>query len=74
MRICLLAVAVLSALPGCFLLKECDAGEMRCNGETAQMCDSSGDWEDWQKCGSIGEQCYSDPSSCSGYSGISCCR
>lgn len=49
----------------------CDPGDMRCHDNVSQMCNSDSRWEDYRNCGSIGESCTS---SCSGYSGITCCR
>jgi hypothetical protein len=43
---------------------------MRCESNVSQMCNSDSKWENYQDCGSIGETCTS---SCSGYSGITCC-
>jgi len=51
----------------------CGAGEMQCDGNTAQMCSASNHWEDWQNCSAVQRQCTTDDWRCSGYSGIACC-
>jgi hypothetical protein len=70
------AFALSLALPSCNsgFFDSCNAGDMRCHGNTAQMCNAYDSWEDWQNCGSIGETCSTAPSQCGGYSGIACCR
>lgn len=74
LRACVIAIAL--ALPACGaeMVGKCsNAGEMRCDGDVAQMCNSNGDWENFQSCGAIGQHCYNDPASCGGYTDISCC-
>jgi len=56
------------------MFDSCSPGEMRCDGNRSQMCDSNNQWTTWQNCGSIGETCYKSTEACSGYSGIACCR
>ena len=51
----------------------CGAGNMRCDGNRAQICSANGDWEQWQDCSVVGESCGYGPCACSGYDG-SCCR
>ena len=70
----LVFVVALGCGSGCSSLGGCSAGDMRCHGNTAQMCGVTNGWEDWQSCGSIGESCSTSPSACSGFSGIACCR
>jgi hypothetical protein len=52
------------------IFDSCNPGDMRCESNVSQMCNSDSKWENYQDCGSIGETCTS---SCSGYSGITCC-
>lgn len=67
-----LIAALTMVLTGCGLF--CEAGEMQCSGGKAEMCSASGSWTTWQDCGSIGKTCTTNPGSCSGYTGIACCR
>lgn len=50
----------------------CGAGEMRCEGNTAQMCSADNHWENWQHCSGVEGYCSTDPNMCSGYE-IACC-
>jgi hypothetical protein len=68
-RLLALVVTLLGAA-GCDV---CSPGDMRCDGSSAQMCDENNTWETYQDCGSIGEQCSTAPSACSGYTGLACC-
>lgn len=52
------------------ILDGCNPGEMRCSGNTAQICGQYG-WEDYQVCGT--QSCAADPRFCGGYNGIACC-
>ena len=65
----------LTLLPGCGedFWNPCSAGDMRCDGSVAQMCNEHESWEDYQNCGSIGETCYTSASHCGGYVDIACC-
>jgi hypothetical protein len=68
----LVAVAVIGlGLSGCGW---CKAGEMRCDGNTAQMCGADKGWEDYQNCSAVSQTCSTAPADCSGYSGIACCH
>lgn len=69
-RLTILA-ALVAALAACG--DQCKAGSMRCSGNTAQMCNSDQDWEDYQNCSAIGERCSTSEYACSGYSGLACC-
>jgi len=73
MRIPLLLILLLCLGCGDDWLVVCSAGDMRCEGNVAQMCNADEDWENWQNCGSVGEICYTSSSHCSGYVGIACC-
>ncbi len=74
MRVPIVLAAVLVGLFACGGLgPDCHAGDMRCSGNMAQMCNIDEHWESWQDCGSIGERCSTAPANCSGYTGIACC-
>lgn len=53
---------------------QCQAGQMRCNGNLAEMCDASRKFILFQNCGSIGQTCYyNNPARCGGFYDIACC-
>jgi hypothetical protein len=51
---------------------DCDAGNWRCSGNTAQLCNSDEEWENYQNCSAVNQQCTTSSSRCSGFS-IACC-
>jgi len=81
--IVLIFVLALSSAFGCSEEgnKGCEwAGQMRCNGNVAQMCtgQSAGasywtEWTTWRDCSAVGQSCGSGTSACFGYD-IACCR
>lgn len=70
-NIILVVIIALVVSIGCDMMeKECDAGDMRCHHNRAQMCSADELWEDYQDCSAIGDTCSAD---CGGYTGITCC-
>ena len=60
-------------LQGCGDDYSCDTGEMRCSGNTVQMCNADHDWVDWLSCNEAGLTCYTDQARCGGHGDIACC-
>jgi hypothetical protein len=69
----LLIVLLFWSFPGCGQEFSCHTGEMRCLGDTAQMCNANHDWVDWLNCGMEGMTCYIDRSHCGGSGDVACC-
>jgi len=71
----LLAMLIGMMISGCSkdFWTMCDPGEMRCSGGASQMCDEHKSWEDFQDCRSVGTECTTSSSRCSGFSDIACC-
>lgn len=61
------AILMISVLSGC------TPGDMRCDGNVAEMCNYNGTWIEQQNCTAIGETCSTSPANCGGYVGIACC-
>ena len=69
-----LLLLALAAAVGCDSLSGCNAGDMRCHNNIAQMCSANSSWEDYQNCSSVGQTCGEGPGACSGYTGLACCN
>ena len=79
MKTLALSIAVLLSLviSGCGDFACSPGGEMRCDGNTVEMCTANGGhWEAFQQCGanSFGSKCFDSPAGCFGYVGIACCN
>ena len=52
----------------------CEMGEMRCSGDTVQLCNADHEWIDWMSCWRNGLRCYQDPDHCGGTTyDVACC-